>query len=333
MTRIAFTWNEASYADWQDAMIGAGSSALQQDWAYGQAIVNQGHQIHKACLYINGRIRAVAQIAERQIVGPMRIALLMRGPVWIGSHDQHLEEKFLQEIRHRLVGAVLLWTPDRAAQSCKIYGFRRVMTGYSTIMLALTPNLEELRIGLHGKWRNLLRSGERSGLVIEEAYGGRLVDWLIQANEAYRAKVGYAGPTPGFIRSLGQYSRPNGRRVWLAMHEGEAIAGIILHIHGNTATYYAGCTSTHGRKLRAHHLLLWHAVTALKNLRVTALDLGGIDTEKAAGIARFKLGMGGEVVTLAGTYLVPPKFGTRMQKEPQLPTALSQRSANIGKAA
>ena len=32
------------------------------------------------------------------------------------------------------------------------------------------------------------------------------------------------------------------------------------------------------------------------------LDLGGIDTQTAPGIARFKLGLGGEVVTQSGTY-------------------------------
>jgi hypothetical protein len=32
------------------------------------------------------------------------------------------------------------------------------------------------------------------------------------------------------------------------------------------------------------------------------LDLGGINTARSAGIARFKIGTGGEVLQLAGTY-------------------------------
>ena len=32
-------------------------------------------------------------------------------------------------------------------------------------------------------------------------------------------------------------------------------------------------------------------------------DLGGVDAVHAPGIARFKLGMGGEPTTLAGSYL------------------------------
>jgi len=32
--------------------------------------------------------------------------------------------------------------------------------------------------------------------------------------------------------------------------------------------------------------------------------LGGVNTQRSAGIARFKIGTGGEVVSLSGTYLL-----------------------------
>jgi len=35
------------------------------------------------------------------------------------------------------------------------------------------------------------------------------------------------------------------------------------------------------------------------------LDLGGLNTRDLAGISRFKIGSGGQVVTLAGTYFRP----------------------------
>jgi len=35
---------------------------------------------------------------------------------------------------------------------------------------------------------------------------------------------------------------------------------------------------------------------------VRQLDLGGVNTRALAGISRFKLGTGGRLVTLAGTY-------------------------------
>lgn len=328
MGRIGFSWNEVSCEQWQSSLAVAGSVALQQDWSYGQAICEQGHEIHRACLTRDGRIIAVAQIAERRLFGPLRIALLMRGPTWINDYAEAYEAMFLEQIRHKLAGAVLLWTPDRIAQPAtrhRLSGYRRVLTGYSTVLVDLKPDLVAIKAQLNGKWRNLLRSSERSEIVIKAVKGGKLHEWLVSANESYRQKIGYNGPSPDFIKSLGYFSNPNGRQVWLAMVNDKPIAGVIMQKHGRMGTYYAGCTSPQGRQLRAHHRLLWHATEQLKASGVITLDLGGIDTEKAPGVARFKLGMGGAPVTLAGTYLIPPKFGNAYQKGPQLPAALQEK--------
>ena len=56
------------------------------------------------------------------------------------------------------------------------------------------------------------------------------------------------------------------------------------------------------KNLGAHNLLLWRAMLALRERGVRVLDLGGVDTGRGAGLARFKIGTGGEVVTLAGVY-------------------------------
>ena len=45
------------------------------------------------------------------------------------------------------------------------------------------------------------------------------------------------------------------------------------------------------------------AIEALKQRGIGQLDLGGVNTARSAGIARFKLGTGGQPVILAGTYL------------------------------
>ena len=48
--------------------------------------------------------------------------------------------------------------------------------------------------------------------------------------------------------------------------------------------------------------MMWAAITRLAEDGVRALDLGGVDTRAAPGLARFKLGLGGRTLSLAGTY-------------------------------
>ena len=43
---------------------------------------------------------------------------------------------------------------------------------------------------------------------------------------------------------------------------------------------------------------------ALPRMQVRWLDMGGLATDRAPGIARFKLGTGGQVCTLPGTFLM-----------------------------
>ena len=48
--------------------------------------------------------------------------------------------------------------------------------------------------------------------------------------------------------------------------------------------------------------MLWQAMDLLRQRGVVQLDLGGVNTVSGAGIARFKIGTGGRVVTLCGTF-------------------------------
>jgi lipid II:glycine glycyltransferase (peptidoglycan interpeptide bridge formation enzyme) len=78
---------------------------------------------------------------------------------------------------------------------------------------------------------------------------------------------------------------------------------MLFLIHGEAATYQLGWTSDQGRDLHAHNRLLWAAIEELKTRGVRWLDLGGVNTQRSAGVARFKIKTGGRVVTFAGTYI------------------------------
>ena len=77
---------------------------------------------------------------------------------------------------------------------------------------------------------------------------------------------------------------------------------MLFLLHGSVATYHIGWADDTGRDLNAHNLLLWRASLLLRERGLAAIDLGGVNTHSLPGISRFKLGTGGAVRTLAGTY-------------------------------
>ncbi|MEZ5847237.1 MAG: GNAT family N-acetyltransferase [Geminicoccaceae bacterium] len=295
-----------SRENWRDLLQLSQQSALQQAWAYGDAAAGERQRAVRVVALSDGEPVACAQIFHRRYPAGLGIALMMRAPVWLRPPAAGEETAILSAIRSTLPRTLTVWTPDDTDALAVRSGFHRIYTGYSTTRLDLRRSLAALRSGLDGKWRNMLCRAEEVSLAIREVRGGHALDWLVEANEAHRRKVGYRGPSPHFIRALGVAQAPGQRLVLVAEEAGRPVAGIIVDRHGRSATYYAGCTSDRGRELRCHHRLLWEAIMRLKDAGTASLDLGGIDTEKAAGVARFKLGLGGEPVTLAGSYLIPP---------------------------
>jgi lipid II:glycine glycyltransferase (peptidoglycan interpeptide bridge formation enzyme) len=84
----------------------------------------------------------------------------------------------------------------------------------------------------------------------------------------------------------------------------ERLAGMLFLIHGQAATYQIGWTTPTGRETNAHHLMLWRGIEELQQRGVRLLDLGGVNTQRSAGMARFKIATGGAVLQLAGSYLL-----------------------------
>jgi len=177
-----------------------------------------------------------------------------------------------------------------------------VVTGYSSAWLDLAPDEETLRGGLHGKWRSALRKAEREGLDIREDVKPRQRQGALMLYDLFRRKKRFVGPSGDFIAAVGAADK-NALLSFSAKREGDLVAGVILLRHGASATYMASWTSAEGRAGQAHNLLLWRALLRLKEDGIRWLDLGGLNTESQEGLARFKLGLGGEVFTLTGSYL------------------------------
>ncbi len=183
-------------------------------------------------------------------------------------------------------------------------GARRMVTGYSSDWMDRRRDEGALRAALKGSWRRQLKVAEASRLRVEVSTETRepALAWLLGEYEPFRRKTRFAGPDGRLIRALAgsPLSRP---MILQAYDQRRPVAGILILRHGNAASYSIGWSGPDGRTHRAHHLLLWRALREMQKSGVEWFDVGGLFANTAPGIARFKLGMGGEVFTLAGTYL------------------------------
>ena len=294
-------WDRVARGEWQALLAGA-RSGLQQGWSYGEALRASGIVVHRAVARgPDGRPVACLQLAERRVLGRFGLSFLLRGPVWLAPEQRVASERaLLFQIMRRLGRRPL---PGRRGVRSPLAG-RPIITGYSTSWLDLSPPLARLRRDLATDWRAGLRQAEAGPLGVLEHPGSQALAWLLDRNEAQRRAVGYRGPRREFLERLARVAADAEELVLLIAREAsEPVAGVMLLRHGRSATYEVGHVTARGRALRATHLLLWRGIEQLAHAGVRWLDLGGIATNRSPGLAHFKLGLGGTVVTLPGTFL------------------------------
>ncbi len=293
-------------------MARAGRSPLEQSWAYGEAVARGRGWTTGRFLARDGQgERALLQVSLRKVLGAATLVRLVRGPLWLGpapSPDELLPlcAAIRDSYRPRRLRP-LLWTPElpEAPASDALFrrlGLRPMVTGYSTAWLDLRRSESALRAGLHGKWRNSLKAAEGAGLDVALGEPDAL-DWLLERHERQRRRRRLVARDREFVKAMasadGGGAAPCVARARL---DGRPLAAALFLRHGASATYELAWSGPEGRRYEAQSLALWRGLLELKRQGVAWLDLGGL-TPDAPGLARFKLGLGAEPVTLAGTYL------------------------------
>ena len=306
-------WNRHSAAQWQTMLDNCARSTLTQSLAYAAATaeVDKGGADYGLIRFEGKPIGMTVVTQQRGFAGAAN-SKLYRGPLWIYDDiPAQMLKLVLRQLRYRhrwWRGRPLTFHPELAdspdnRRTMKEAGFRRVADGYSTIWLDLSVPSKTLRANLRAQWRNKLTQAE--GHEIETVVGDNdsQFEWLYDNHDRHMEAHGYRGPSPDLLRALRRNASADQPPLLLiAQHEGAPVAGILVILHGNSATYLVGWSGDAGRRVRAHNLLLWRAVEHLKSANIHWLDFGGINSE-APGVASFKRGMSGEETTLVGGYV------------------------------
>lgn len=301
-------WEGLNSATW-DAAHSQARAPLQQDWAYGASMQMIGVTVLRAMVEDKGAPVALAQFILRRWGSVLSMALCSRGPVWLQAMSvqdkTHVYKSMRKSLPLKGLRLVLITPEEVRSGSLGLSPWRRVMTSYATVMLDLKQSPQDLRSGLDAKWRNRLVAAEASELKVQRMGSNPgQYRWLLDQEEAQRQQRGFAGlPLPFFDAYIQSRKQPDKTVLTMRADLGrDRVAAMMFLQHGQAATYQVGWSNEQGRQLNAHNLLLWQAIAALQQRGIQVLDLGGINTARSAGIARFKIGTGGEVLQLAGTY-------------------------------
>ena len=296
---------------WPHVMARFDDAALYQTWAFGAARAGAGHVSHLILKEGNEILGSCQVIIRRVPWFNVGVADVIWGPLWRKTQSHLRPDIFVQLIRELKTEYALrrrcflrLWPHVTGEQkhfvkmALEREGFLHMpeAPAHRTLLLDLSPPIEDLRSNLLQKWRNCLNKAEKNGLNVVEGTSEELYGvFLALAGEMLDRK--------GFITGVDYHEYQRIQRHLPAAHkmnimvceaQGEPICVSIYSAIGDMGIYLLGATGQKGLGLNGAYLLQWRMIQRLKERGVRCYDLGGIDPESNPGVYKFKLGVAGK---------------------------------------
>lgn len=283
---------------------------IYQTWPYAEVLSGKGNVSHLV-VYKEGRLAALAQVRIRRLpLIPAGVAYVFWGPVWRRTAQAPDESTFRQAIRAlrnefvckrglTLRLSPLLFDTDTPDFSTILNeeGFQSAPFGRRsrTLLMNLTPPLEDIHAGMMPHWKRELKIAERNSLEIVEGTGIDLFDAFIPIYREMVSRKRFVEPNDiAQFRKI-QIGLPEQDKMRVLLcRSGESIhSGIICSVLGQRAVYLFGATGTVGMKSRGSYALQWRFLQYLKQRRISLYDLNGVNPTDNPGTYKFKSDLAG----------------------------------------
>lgn len=284
---------------------------LYQTWPYDMVRYGRRGVVHMV-LRKRDKVAAAAQARIVRLPGTrMGIAYMRWGPMWRLAGVPEDEEVFRQAIRAlrnefscrrglvlRVYPLVYRVENESLKKILREEGYQ-IQGGEKTdrtLIVDLTPSLEELRSALDQKWRNCLNRAEKNGLELILGEGEELFNEVTKIYwEMVRRKGLVELSDINHLKMVQRDLSPALRlKVILCRLNGEVCAGAIFSAIGTTGVYLSGATSDAGMKTNGSYLVQWAFVKWLKEKGFLHYDLNGINPDVNPGTYHFKRGLAGK---------------------------------------
>jgi peptidoglycan pentaglycine glycine transferase (the first glycine) len=281
--------------------------------------------------YLGGRIYRLGAVQDGQLVGSMQLSVV---PVPLSASIPGLQFNWLYSVRGPTVPApnspalallidyahklarrehtvVLRVEPNVADDDPHLdewitayhqVGFRTnpiSVHGRRSWVLDIRPSAEQLLADFKMTWRQNVRSAERKGVVIREASGEADFDAYYNLLKVTSERDDFFIHGKDYHKEiLRQFASKGDAVLYLAEHEGEAIAAKMLIRFGDWCWDMVGASSNNKRNLKATYLLQYRCILWAKERSCSYFDFRTIPEilepgEEMWGVYEYKKGFGG----------------------------------------
>jgi len=187
-----------------------------------------------------------------------------------------------------------------------------------TVILSLNKSEDEILKGMKSKTRYNIRLAVKKGIVVTKTGIEGLDIWYdLYQETSLRDKI--AIHSKNYYRKIFELSSDKHNLdknpeiiLFNAEYNNEVLAGIIVSIYGDRATYLYGASSGRHRNLMPAYALQWEAIKYAKQKGCSEYDFFGIPPNDnpdhpMSGLYRFKTGFGGEILHRPGCWDLPLK--------------------------
>lgn len=190
-----------------------------------------------------------------------------------------------------------------------------VQLNYATVLVDLSPSVEDILAGLNQKGRHAIRRAERDGVTVEAVSA-------TDENCAHMYKLfTETADGAGFVIRPAEYYKDFYRayesigsgQLFFAYFEGKLVAGAFAMVQGTKSMYKDGASIRQRTAYGASHLLQWHVMQWAKQKGSFTHDLAGVPPIKDlknpdhpfSGLARFKTSFNKEATQYVGAFEIP----------------------------
>ncbi|MFZ2914014.1 MAG: peptidoglycan bridge formation glycyltransferase FemA/FemB family protein [Rectinemataceae bacterium] len=180
-----------------------------------------------------------------------------------------------------------------------------------TLIIDLEPDEKEILARMKPVTRRNIRLAEKAGVEVREGDADDLGLWHDLYLETARRNRFTEHGIADFEAALAADGSGGVRvRLYLADCRGSTVAGMILALSNDSATYLYGASSADARDCRAAYALQWNAIKVAKASGAKEYDMFGTsprpdESHPLYGLWRFKIGFGGHLLHRMGSWDYP----------------------------